>query len=77
MALPDLDLLTYLPPRLLAVAERYLKALPLVRDRLDQETRALAQAHHAPALHVDGGIQFHHGEKASAVPTLRGLRHCR
>ena len=35
MALPDLDLLSHLPPRLIAVAERYLKAIPLVRDRLD------------------------------------------
>ncbi len=41
MALPDLDLLTYLPPRLLAVAERYLKAIPLVRSRLDKETGAM------------------------------------
>jgi sphinganine-1-phosphate aldolase len=41
MALPDLHLLSYVPPRLLAVAEKYLKVLPLVRDRLDQETGAL------------------------------------
>lgn len=41
MALPDLDLLSYVPPRLLAVAERYLKAIPLVRDRLDKETGSL------------------------------------
>jgi sphinganine-1-phosphate aldolase len=41
MALPDLDLLSHLPPRLLAVAERYLKAIPLVRDRLDKETGSL------------------------------------
>lgn len=38
MALPDLNLLSHLPPRLVAVAERYLKAIPLVRDRLDKET---------------------------------------
>jgi glutamate/tyrosine decarboxylase-like PLP-dependent enzyme len=38
MALPDLDLLNHLPPRLLAVAERYLKAIPMVKSRLDQET---------------------------------------
>jgi glutamate/tyrosine decarboxylase-like PLP-dependent enzyme len=41
MALPDLDLLNYLPPRLLAVAERYLKAIPGVRSRLDRETGSL------------------------------------
>ena len=41
MALPDLDLLSYVPPRLLAVAERYLKAIPVVRGRLDKETGSL------------------------------------
>lgn len=41
MALPDLDLLSYVPPRILAVAERYLKAIPLVRERLDKETGSL------------------------------------
>lgn len=41
MALPDLNLLSHLPPRLVAVAERYLKAIPLVRDRLDKETGSL------------------------------------
>ncbi|HYH96839.1 MAG TPA: aspartate aminotransferase family protein, partial [Hyalangium sp.] len=41
MALPDLDLLSYVPPRILAVAERYLKAIPLVRNRLDQETGSM------------------------------------
>src|SRR5512140_2612634 len=41
MALPNLDLLSHLPPQLLAVAERYLKAIPLVRSRLDKETGSL------------------------------------
>ncbi len=41
MALPDLNLLSHVPPRLLAVAERYLKALPGVRARLDKETDSL------------------------------------
>ncbi|WP_224248511.1 pyridoxal phosphate-dependent decarboxylase family protein [Hyalangium gracile] len=41
MALPDLHLLSKLPPRLVAKAERYLKAIPLVRDRLDQETGSM------------------------------------
>jgi len=41
MALPDLNLLSHVPPRILAVAERYLKAIPLVRDRLDKETGSM------------------------------------
>lgn len=41
MALPDLKLLSIVPPRVLAVAERYLKAIPLVRDRLDKETGSM------------------------------------
>jgi sphinganine-1-phosphate aldolase len=41
MELPDLELLSHLPPRLLAVAERYLKAIPLVRSRLDKETGSM------------------------------------
>jgi sphinganine-1-phosphate aldolase len=41
MALPNLDLLSYLPPKLLAVAERYLKAIPGVRGLVDKETDAL------------------------------------
>jgi glutamate/tyrosine decarboxylase-like PLP-dependent enzyme len=41
MALPDLDLLSHVPPRILAVAERYLKAIPLVRNRLDKETGSM------------------------------------
>jgi len=39
MQLPDF--LSYVPPRLAAVAERYLKALPMVRDRLNKETDSL------------------------------------
>lgn len=41
MALPDLKLLSIVPPRLLAVAERYLKAIPGVRNRLDKETGSM------------------------------------
>jgi glutamate/tyrosine decarboxylase-like PLP-dependent enzyme len=41
MELPNLGPLSYLPPRLLAVVERYLKALPGVRGRLDKETGAM------------------------------------
>jgi sphinganine-1-phosphate aldolase len=41
MALPDLNLLNHLPPRLLAVAERYLKAIPGVKGLLDKETGSL------------------------------------
>jgi glutamate/tyrosine decarboxylase-like PLP-dependent enzyme len=39
MQLPDF--LSYVPPRLAAVAERYLKAVPLVRDRLAKETDSM------------------------------------
>ncbi len=39
MQLPDF--LSYVPPRLAAVAERYLKTLPMVRDRLIMETDSL------------------------------------
>ncbi|MBZ4415795.1 aminotransferase class V-fold PLP-dependent enzyme [Myxococcus sp. RHSTA-1-4] len=44
MALPDLKsmrLLNHVPPRLLSKAERYLKAVPMVRDLLSKETDSL------------------------------------
>ncbi|MFP2925644.1 pyridoxal phosphate-dependent decarboxylase family protein [Pyxidicoccus sp. 3LG] len=44
MALPDpksLSLLNHVPPRLLSAAERYLKAVPMVRDLLSKETDSL------------------------------------
>ncbi|MFP2906658.1 pyridoxal phosphate-dependent decarboxylase family protein [Pyxidicoccus sp. 3LFB2] len=44
MALPDLkslSLLNHVPPRLLSAAERYLKAVPKVRDLLSKETDSL------------------------------------
>ena len=44
MALPDLKsmrLLNHVPPRLLSAAERYLKAVPRVRDLLSKETDSL------------------------------------
>ncbi|MCP3142655.1 pyridoxal phosphate-dependent decarboxylase family protein [Pyxidicoccus xibeiensis] len=44
MALPDpksLRLLNHVPPRLLSAAERYLKAVPMVRDLLSKETDSL------------------------------------
>ncbi|NVJ20356.1 MULTISPECIES: pyridoxal phosphate-dependent decarboxylase family protein [Myxococcus] len=44
MALPDpksLKLLNHVPPRLLSAAERYLKAVPVVRDLLSKETDTL------------------------------------
>ncbi|MCP3102358.1 aminotransferase class V-fold PLP-dependent enzyme [Myxococcus sp. K15C18031901] len=44
MALPDpksMRLLNHVPPRLLSVAERYLKAVPVVRDLLSKETDTL------------------------------------
>ena len=44
MALPDLKsmrLLNHVPPRLLSAAERYLKAVPKVRDLLSKETDSL------------------------------------
>jgi sphinganine-1-phosphate aldolase len=44
MALPDLkalNLLNHVPPRLLSAAERYLKAVPKVRDLLSKETDSL------------------------------------
>lgn len=44
MALPDpksLRLLNHVPPRLLSKAERYLKAVPMVRDLLSKETDSL------------------------------------
>ncbi|HSP78986.1 MAG TPA: aminotransferase class V-fold PLP-dependent enzyme, partial [Myxococcaceae bacterium] len=46
MELPELgaSLLNHVPPRLLAAAERYLKNVPLVRDRLAKETDALLSA---------------------------------
>jgi sphinganine-1-phosphate aldolase len=44
MALPDpksLRLLNHVPPRLLSAAERYLKAVPMVRELLSKETDSL------------------------------------
>ncbi|ADO70873.1 pyridoxal phosphate-dependent decarboxylase family protein [Stigmatella aurantiaca] len=41
MELPNLDLLTHVPQRWLEVAEKYLKAIPQVRARLDKETGAV------------------------------------
>ncbi len=43
MELPEfgMNLLNRVPPRLLEAAERYLKSVPLVRDRLNKETDAL------------------------------------
>ncbi|MDC0714746.1 aminotransferase class V-fold PLP-dependent enzyme [Stigmatella sp. ncwal1] len=38
MDLPNLDLLSHVPQRWLEVAEKYLKAIPQVRSRLDKET---------------------------------------
>ncbi len=62
MALPDLDLLSYVPPRILAVAERYLKAIPLVRDRLDKETGSLL-------AELEGSLKPYKDE----LPTFRHL----
>jgi len=43
MKLPELgtQLLNHVPPRLLSAAERYLKHIPLLRDRLDKETDSM------------------------------------
>jgi len=43
MKLPELgtQLLNHVPPRLLSAAERYLKNIPLLRDRLDKETDSM------------------------------------
>ncbi len=43
MKLPELgtQLLNHVPPRLLSAAERYLKHLPLLRNRLDKETDSM------------------------------------
>jgi glutamate/tyrosine decarboxylase-like PLP-dependent enzyme len=43
MKLPELgtQLLNHVPPRLLTAAERYLKNIPLLRDRLDKETDSM------------------------------------
>jgi glutamate/tyrosine decarboxylase-like PLP-dependent enzyme len=62
MALPDLNLLSHVPPRLLKVAERYLKAIPLVRDRLDKETGSML-------AELEGSLKPYKGQ----VPTFDRL----
>ncbi|MDY7232423.1 pyridoxal phosphate-dependent decarboxylase family protein [Hyalangium rubrum] len=62
MALPDLDLLSHLPPRVLAVAERYLKAIPMVRERLEKETGSML-------TELEGSLKPYRGE----VPTFDRL----
>ncbi|MBZ4400097.1 aminotransferase class V-fold PLP-dependent enzyme [Myxococcus faecalis] len=58
MALPDpksLNLLNHVPPRLLSAAERYLKAVPLVRDLLSKETDTLLSE-------LEGGLKPYRGK---------------
>ena len=64
MDLPKLgtSLLNRVPPRLLAVAERYLKNVPLVRERLAQETDAMLAG-------LEGDLKPYRGQ----VPTYSRL----
>ena len=71
MELPELgtNLLNRVPPRLLSLAERYLKGLPLLRDRLSQETDAML-------AELEGGLKPYREQHATfhALPD-KGLSH--
>ncbi|WP_426751205.1 pyridoxal phosphate-dependent decarboxylase family protein [Myxococcus sp. Y35] len=61
MALPDLKslrLLNHVPPRLLSAAERYLKAVPGVKDLLSKETGSLLSE-------LEGGLKPYRGKMPS------------
>ncbi|GHG72766.1 aminotransferase class V-fold PLP-dependent enzyme [Comamonas sp. JC664] len=61
MALPDLKslrLLNHVPPRLLSAAERYLKAVPGVKDLLSKETGSLLSE-------LEGGLKPYRGKMQS------------
>jgi glutamate/tyrosine decarboxylase-like PLP-dependent enzyme len=60
MELPELgtNLLNRVPPRLLSLAERYLKGLPLLRDRLSQETDAML-------AELEGGLKPYREQHAT------------
>ncbi len=64
MALPDIgmNLLNRVPPRLLSVAERYLKAVPLVRNALSKETDTVLSE-------LEGSLKPYRGQ----VPTFERL----
>ncbi|XXF75657.1 aminotransferase class V-fold PLP-dependent enzyme [Myxococcaceae bacterium GXIMD 01537] len=64
MALPDIgmNLLNHVPPRLLSVAERYLKAVPLVRNALAKEADGLL-------ADLEGSLKPYRGQ----VPTYAKL----
>src|SRR6187431_667116 len=71
MDLPELgvSLLNRVPPRLLSTAERYLKNLPLLRDRLAKETDSML-------AELEGGLKPYRGQ----LPTYdtlppKGLSH--
>ncbi|HZH77771.1 MAG TPA: aspartate aminotransferase family protein, partial [Archangium sp.] len=57
MDLPELgtNLLNRMPPRLLSVAERYLKNVPLLRDRLSKETDSMLAG-------LEGGLKPYRGQ---------------
>ncbi|SEU08798.1 pyridoxal phosphate-dependent decarboxylase family protein [Stigmatella erecta] len=58
MDLPNLDLLSHVPQRWLEVAEKYLKAIPQVRARLDKETGTMLS-------HLEGRLKPYRGELPS------------
>ncbi|HZI02782.1 MAG TPA: aspartate aminotransferase family protein, partial [Archangium sp.] len=66
MDLPELgtNLLNRMPPRLLSVAERYLKNVPLLRDRLSKETDSMLAG-------LEGGLKPYRGQ----TPTFHVLPH--
>ncbi|HZH17957.1 MAG TPA: aminotransferase class V-fold PLP-dependent enzyme [Archangium sp.] len=66
MDLPELgtNLLNRMPPRLLSAAERYLKNVPLLRDRLSKETDSMLAG-------LEGGLKPYRGQ----TPTFSTLPH--
>jgi sphinganine-1-phosphate aldolase len=71
MDLPELgtNLLNRMPPRLLSAAERYLKNVPLLRDRLSKETDSMLAG-------LEGGLKPYRGQTPTfhALPS-KGLSH--
>ncbi|AKJ07589.1 glutamate/tyrosine decarboxylase-like PLP-dependent enzyme [Archangium gephyra] len=71
MDLPELgaNLLNRVPPRLLSAAERYLKNIPLLRDRLEKETDSML-------ADLEGGLKPYRGQTPTfdTLPS-KGLSH--
>ena len=76
MELPELgtNLLQRVPPRWLAVAERYLKRVPLVRERLAKETDSMLAGLEGDLKPYRGELPTHARLPAEGLPREQVLR---